>query len=166
MNLSLYALTEEFKTAMSRLEESGFDDQTVADTLEGLKYPLEVKAQNVAAYALNLEAEADAIAQVETRISERRKSIQAKAVKMREYLKANMDRVGITEIKANDGSFCAKIKKNPPSVVIESEIRLPKQFVKSEVITKPDKTAIKKALQAGENVPGARLEQGTRLDIA
>lgn len=50
------------------------------------------------------------------------------------------------------------------TVVVDNERELPQGFTKT--VTTPDKTAIKKSLEAGEDVPGAHLEtSGPSLSI-
>lgn len=50
------------------------------------------------------------------------------------------------------------IRKGVNSVIIEDATQLPQGFKRTEVV--PLKTEIKKALEAGEAIPGARLEHG------
>lgn len=59
--------------------------------------------------------------------------------------------------------FTARIQANNPSVVIVDAAELPPKFVVVE--TRPDKVAIAKALKAGEEVPGARLERTESVRI-
>lgn len=50
-------------------------------------------------------------------------------------------------------------------VQIDDEGALPPDFVTTTVTTKPDKTAIKKAIQAGQAVAGAVLVENQNLQI-
>ena len=56
-----------------------------------------------------------------------------------------------------------KVKKNPPSVVIDDLSKVPTKFQHQKIEVTLDKIAIKNAIKAGEEVPGAHLEQGTSL---
>jgi hypothetical protein len=56
-----------------------------------------------------------------------------------------------------------KLKKNPPSVVIDDLTQIPTQYQRQKIQVDIDKVAIKAAIKAGEEVPGAHLEQGTSL---
>jgi hypothetical protein len=56
-----------------------------------------------------------------------------------------------------------KVKKNPPSVVIDDLTQIPTQYQRQKIQVDIDKVAIKAAIKAGEEVPGAHLEQGTSL---
>lgn len=166
MNLKLYELAGDYQRALVELPESGLDEQTIADTLEGLQGALVIKGQNVAAYCLNLEAEAEAVETVAKRVSERAKAMRARAESLRGYLYANMKRTGITEIKANDGSFTAKLRTNPPAVEIAADVILPSEFIRLiPARTEPDKAKLKEALKEGRTIDGVRLVHGDRLEI-
>lgn len=166
MNLKLYELANDYQRALAELPDSGFDQQTIADTMEGLQGALVVKAQNCAAYCLNLEAEAEAVKAVAKRVSERAQVLENRAQSLRGYLYANMKRSGISEIKANDGSFTAKIRNNPPAVEIAPDVILPTEFTRLiPAKIEPDKTKLKDALKEGREIDGVKLVQGDRLEI-
>lgn len=57
------------------------------------------------------------------------------------------------------------LKNNPPSVKINDEELIPDKFKKEKVSITIDKTAIKKAIQDGEDVIGAELVVGKSLVI-
>lgn len=167
MNLKLYEISENYVKALTELSESGLDAATIADTLEGLEGELIAKGQNVCAYMLNCEAEANAIDEAAKKLAARAKTIRAQGDGLRDYLKFHMEKSGITEIKANDGTFKATIRKNPASVEITDADHIPDKYI--TVIPEsrsPDKAEIKKAIQAGEVIPGAMLiTDRTRLEI-
>jgi len=78
-----------------------------------------------------------------------------------------MERAGFEKIECP--LFKLSIRKNPPSVEILDQLSLPPEFMRTPEpkppVPAPDKAAIKAALQAGKDVPGARLAQGTRLEV-
>ena len=61
--------------------------------------------------------------------------------------------------KAKGEQFTFKRRKFPPRVVVADERLLPKEYIKEKITTSIDKIAIKKALQNGDEVAGASLEQ-------
>ena len=162
---SLYQLTNEFQLIQNKLLESDFDEQTIADTLEGASGDLAAKSLNVAMFIRNLEASAEAIKQAEKAMSDRRKSIENKAESIRKYLKDNMQRCGITKIESP--YFALTIKKNPSSVVIDDAGAIPSElYVYPDAPAPyPDKKAISDQIKAGNVVNGAHLEQAERLEI-
>ena len=76
-----------------------------------------------------------------------------------------MEVAGIQKIECPH--FQLAIKKNPPSVDVFEPSIVPAEFMRQPdpPPLQIDKTAIKDALKAGAEVPGAVLVQGTRLDI-
>jgi hypothetical protein len=163
--LSLYLMTEEYRQALAVLSDSELDEQTVADTLEGLQGELSQKAANVAAFVLNLEAEAEAARAAEERIRKRRQALEKRAAQMRDYLQGNMTRAGISEIAALDHSFRARLLAGHEAVEIDDEAALPADFRRVKVIEEPDKPLIARALKEGYAVPGARLVRRATLKI-
>lgn len=163
--MSLYAVAQEHRALVEILMASDHDAQTIVDTLEAESYPLETKAQNVAYAIRNLEALAGNIKQAEADMAARRKAIEKRAEHLREYTKTCLEVAGVTKIECPH--FALSIKKNPGSVDIFEPGLIPAQFMRQPEPppAAPDKAAIKAALQAGEDVPGALLAQGSRLEI-
>lgn len=166
MGMSLYHMTEQYRTAMAELTDADLPEEVVNDTLEALEGELIQKGQAVTALALNLSAEIDSIKAVEKRISEKRKALEKREANLREYLRSNMERAGITEIKAIDGSFTAKLQKGRPSVIIDDESLLPEDSEYVRWKREPNKSAIAAAIQSGHEVPGAHIEVKPTLKLS
>ena len=171
MSETLYALTTDLVDATHALEEMAeageIDAQALADTLEGVRLPVQVKALQVAAYNRHLEAQMAAVKSEEDRLAEYRHYLQRQADALRVYLYDQMVRAGITKIEAIPDAppFRLAIRKNPPKVVIDNEGALPWEFKREVVKTEVDKALIKDALKQGLSVPGAHLEQSERVEI-
>ena len=165
MSESLYRIADQYLADMRQLESMDIDDVTFTDTLDGLAGDLEVKATNVALFVRNLESFADQIKLAEQGMTARRKAIENKADRIRQYLLDNMQRTGITKI--DSPWFSLTVKKNPPSVVIDSLQDIPASMMVQPLPPppSPDKKAISAALKAGQEVAGAHLESGVRLEI-
>ena len=164
-DLALYQLAGQYKQAFLKLADSDLDDQTIDDTLEGLEGELQEKCTSVAAFVRNLESSADAIKEAEIQMAARRKAIEKRAERIRAYLKDNMERCGISKI--DSPWFKLAIQSNPPSVVIDDASTLPADYMRQPEVPPPapDKKLIAQAIKDGFNVPGAHLEQSTRLVI-
>jgi chromosome segregation ATPase len=162
---ALYEISRDYQQALAAFADPDSDlpPEAVADTLEGIEGQLQEKAVNIAKFMQNLDAAADAIKEAERRMAVRRKAIEHRAQWLKDYLKRNMEATGITRI--DSPWFNLSVQNNPVAVEILDEAALPEAY-KTEVVTiKIDKTAIKQALKAGDEVPGAMLTQGTRLAI-
>lgn len=151
---ALYEITGNIKELLN----SDFDEQTIADTMESLQGEFNDKAIAVIKFVENLNGDTSVIDAEIKRLQERKKVITNKQKRLREYLLHNMQANGITKIECP--LFTASLRKGIESVDISDESILPDEFVKAEVVTKPDKKAIKDALKAGASVPGAALKCG------
>lgn len=162
---ALYELAREYRDAAERLADLDLDEQTVADTLEGLAGDLEVKATNVAMFARNLEATAAQIKDAEAQMAARRKAVENRATSLRRYLLVSMQQAGIQKIECP--YFRLAVRDNPPAVDVFDAAQVPAEFMRQPETPPPapDKTAIKDELKAGRDVPGCRLTVGQRLDI-
>lgn len=166
MTMKLYQLADEYQQALEVLDDPELPEEVVRDTLEALQGGLVQKGQAVAAYALNLSAEIEALKAHEKRVAAKRKTLEAREAWFREYLKTNMERCGISEIKAIDGTFTAKLGKGRPSVVIDDEKLIPDDSEFVRWTRSVDKTAIAAAIKNGQEVPGAHVETRPSLRIA
>jgi len=162
---ALYELAAEYRADAEKLADMDLDEQTLADTLEGLGGELEVKAQNVIMFTRNLEATAAAIKEAEAQMAARRKALENRAAGLRRYVLENMQFAGIQKIECP--FFKLSIRDNPAAVEIYEPGLIPAQYMKQPEPPPPapDKTAIKAAITAGTEVPGAKLTKGTRLEI-
>lgn len=162
---ALYILADEYRAAADKLADMDLDAQTIADTLESLSGELEAKCVNVAMFARNLEANAAAIKEAEAAMAARRKAHEARAEGLRRYIQSCMEGCSITKIESPH--FALTVKANPASVEIFDAAQVPAEFMRQPEPPPPapDKAAIKAALKAGQDVPGAKLTQGHRLEV-
>ncbi len=166
---ALFVLTNQYLALAEKLADGDFDAQTVADTIEasGINDELAIKAQGIEFVARGAEAHHAAIDAEIARLQALKAHRQKVADGLRAYLLDNMQRAGIEKIECP--LFKLSIKKNPQSVEIIDPLSLPPEFWRTPEpkppVAAPDKTAIKTALQAGVDVPGARLAQGVRLEV-
>lgn len=161
---ALFILAQEHRALADKLHDLDLDDQTIADTLEGESGDLVEKGKNIAAIFRNLESDAKQIKEAEEQLCARRKAIERRAERLKEYLKTNMEKAGIHKIECP--WFVVSLKKNPSSVVIDDESSIPADYMREiPAALQPDKALIKQAITDGYDVPGCHLQAGTRLEI-
>lgn len=166
--MKLYELVGQYR-ALEALESS--DDlpaEVIRDTLEGLEGQLQDKATNVGLFIRNLMSTADAIDEAAETMRLRGERLRKRAQSLNEYLKFNLQASGISKVASP--YFTLRLKKNPPTVIIDSENLIPAKFMRTPAPPPPpkptpDKKAIGDAIKAGEEVPGAHTEQYERLEI-
>ncbi|HFB2901427.1 TPA: siphovirus Gp157 family protein [Neisseria gonorrhoeae] len=159
--LALYRCAADVQAALDYY----FDSETEReDTLEAVIGQFEVKAQSVIAYIKNQEITEKMLEGHIRRMTGKLKAVKAQNQSLKDYLARNMQAAGITEIKADDGTFKASFRKSE-AVVILDEAQIPAEFMRETVKTEPDKTAIKKAIESGRQVAGAKIEGRKNLQI-
>ena len=142
-----------------------FDSETEReDTLEAVIGQFEVKAQSVIAYIKNQEITEKMLDEHIKQMTGKLKAAKARNQSLKDYLARNMQSAGITEIKADDGTFKASFRKSK-AVEILDEAQIPAEFMRETVKIEPDKTAIKKAIESGREVAGAKIEERQNLQI-
>jgi hypothetical protein len=163
--MNLYDISKEYRDAAEKLADMDLDEQTIADTLESISGDLEVKAQNIVFFARNMEATAASIKEAEANMAARRKAMENRAEGLRRYLLGSLQYAGISKVECP--YFKIAVQDNPPAVDVFEPALLPSEYMRQPEPPPPapDKAAIKDALKAGKDVPGARLVQGKRLAI-
>ena len=163
--MSLFELTSEYRAASERLHNLDLPDDVIADTLEGMQGAIEVKAKNVAYVIRNCEALAAQIKEAEEKMALRRKALESRADRIRNYLLYNMQACSISKVELPE--FRLAIKENPAAVVIDAESQIPDEFLTrpEPPPPKPNKKEIAAAIKAGIEVPGAHMETTQRLEI-
>ena len=152
-NLSLYEITNAFPTLMESEEITEEDKNKIKAELTML---LQQKSQNIIGYIKNIELTINAMKEEEKRIAENRKSLESKLDKFKQYVKENMERLGITKMETELGTL--SIAKNPLSVEIENEDEIRAEFKQEIVTIKIDKTAIKNHFkETGEVAAGVQI---------
>lgn len=164
-NLSLYNITNRFVELMDKAENGELTEEEYNELGQELAIQLQEKGSNIIGYAKNIELTINAMKDEEVRISTNRKLLESKLEKFKQYVKDNMEKLGITKMDTELGTL--SVAKNPLSVEIESEEMIPNEFKLQVVSTKIDKTAIKNHFKAtGEIVAGTKIvDDKTNLRI-
>lgn len=166
--MTLYQLSGAYLQLAHTLADGDFDVQTILDTIEasGIVDAIEIKAQGLEYVARAATQYIPAIDAEIARLGALKSQRERIAQGLRDYLKLNMETAGIEKIECP--FFTISIAKNPPAVDIFDPLSLPAKFMvlPEPKPAAPDKTAIKAAIKAGEEVAGARLVQATRLKVA
>ena len=167
---ALYILKNSYVALAEKLSDGDFDAATIADTIEasGITDEIAEKAQGLEYVARGAESHNLAIDAEIARLQALKQHRMKVAAGLRGYLLDNMQRMGIERIDCP--MFSISIRKNPPAVEIFDQLSLPAQFMvvpePKPPVAAPDKKAIASAIKAGQDVPGAKLVQGVRLNVA
>ena len=158
---TLFSLKEEF-LALYELAVTEDDEQAFLDTLESLKDELEVKAGGYTHVIKQLEMEAGECDKVIAAFKHKKEIRENHIKRMKQALMEAMDVAGVDSISA--GEYTLKIAKNGGLQPLKIDGEVPDNFKK--VIYEDDKDLIRKALNDGEELSFAHLEErGRHLNI-
>lgn len=130
--------------------------------LEELAEERETKWECIGVYIKNLNAEADAI-KAEIENLKKRLDSKTKAVdRLKGYLSESLQNAEQMKFETARVSYYFRKSKE---TVITDETAIPQEFMKVKTESKPDKTAIKKAIEAGTEIPGAEIVAKMSLQI-
>lgn len=161
---TIYELTDDFLRLLEMAEDPETDPQAFADTLEGLEYEIEVKAENYAKVIKQLDSDAAGIDAEIKRLQAKKSAIANSQDRMKKTLEGAMIATGKVKFKTDLFSF--NIQKNPPSVELDEEHL---ELVPIEYLIpqdpKPDKKRMLAELKEGKELGFARLKQTESLRI-
>lgn len=159
--MTLYELTEEVYRLYEFAEDPEVDDEVFKDTLDALTGDIEVKSDGYGKVIRQLEADQKAIESEIDRLESRKTTIKNRIKTMKESLQAAFMALDIQKMKTD--LFTIYIQKNAPSVIIDDPESVPDEYYK--VKKELSKTTIKEAIEAGEDIPFAHLEQSESIRI-
>jgi hypothetical protein len=164
--MKLYELANDYMDLMQAIEDGEIPEDAIADTLEAVKGEIEVKADNIACMLKNLEADAKAIKAEEERLAERRKAKEKTHGRIKQYLSNMLQNMGIGEVETARNKIT--FRKSESVDVDDNFVCWAAEFRDDLLTFTPptaNKTAIKKALKDGAEIPGVQLITNQNIQI-
>lgn len=170
--LKFYQYGEEIEKIGKLLDEC-VDEETgeIADEVklikaerlaDELQKQLVVKAADVIKFYKNRELFIKAAKEEKARIAELLKSAESKQEKFDKYLLFCMKKMGVDTLETIQGTI--KIKKSKRTDILDETI-IPKDYIEIVQTNKISKDSIKKAIQAGKEVPGAAVNEYENINV-
>lgn len=157
----LYEIVGAFKELLEMASEENMDQKLISDTLEGVEFEFEEKADGYAKVVKMLEGDVEAIDKEIKRLTEKKNTIKNNISGIKKNLENAMITTGKTKFKTL--LFGYNIQKKPVSVSIDDENQIPKDFwIEQE--PKLDKKSLAAYLKENE-VSWAHLTQTESLRI-
>ena len=145
---SLYDIRCKFVDLMNNDE---LTEEQVNELGKELAIELQNKSTNIIAYIVNTESMFERMKAEEKRIADMRKYGETKLAKFKEYVKENMEALQISKLQTELGTL--SVAKNPISVEVVSEDKVPVDFKQEVVSIKIDKKAIAQHFKDTGEVP-------------
>jgi phosphoribosylaminoimidazole carboxylase (NCAIR synthetase) len=163
--MTLYDLTDELLNLLELAEDPDADPDALQGSFESVNGLFEEKADGYAKVIRQLNAEADMVDAEIERLKAKRNSLKNNADRIKKSLQAAM--IATDKRKFKTPFFTFSIKKNAGSVVMDTTdlSKIPNKYLTYSSPT-VNKTPIKQAINAGENLDGvAHLESTESLTI-
>lgn len=157
---TLYELTGQYMDLMEMAEEA--DPDVLRDTLEGIEGEIEDKADNYAKVIRTLEGQVDTIDAEISRLQSKKKAVKNSIDSIKSNLERSMIQTGKKKFKTDLFSF--GIQKNPPTVSVKDESKIPGYFWKQKA-PELDRAALKNYLKENGATEYAELVQSESLRI-
>lgn len=159
---ALYHLTAQEEALKAKGEEENLDPQVLADTIESIQGPIKEQLFSLIRVAQEEDVTITAIkAKIKT-MQARIKSHENLSMRLKSTVNATMQSHGWKSLENTE--MLIRVRKNPASVEITDEKKLPADGFDEHIEYRPNKTRIKKMLLSGP-VSGAILKQTTRLEV-
>jgi len=152
--MKLHNISSTIRAIMDEVTEDGELSERAIDQLAMLDAQFASKIESVAAVVTEYNATSDAIANEIKRLQSRKRVADNNVERLKDYARSAMMEAG--ESKIEGVKFTVTLGKPPVSCAVTGDV--PEQY--QRVTVAPDKTAITKALKAGEEVQGAALVEG------
>lgn len=163
--MRLYEINAELESLLEQVDPETGELTCDLDALEALTIAREEKLEGLALAVKNYESDAAAIREEEKSLAERRKALENKAARAKDFLQTELNGETMTtpRVAVNYRSskavelgneFYTWIYENPDA---EDYIRRKEP--------EPDKTKISKALKSGVTIPGATLIERVNMTI-
>lgn len=165
--MTLYEINRNIEDLLNRMfeevdEETGEVNPEIVTELAELNEARDVKLDNIGAFIKNLDAEIKAIKDEMDALKARMDQKKKKVEKLKEYVAEDLLAHG--EMKKESPRAAWSFRKSK-AVEITDETLLPSDFIVRTVETKPDKKAIKEAIEADSEVPGAVLVERQNIQL-
>ena len=160
--MNLYEISKEIEQAFDNAidEETGeIISEAAIAYIDQLQMERDKKIENIGCWIKNLTADAYALKMEESALKDRRISAEKKAESLKRYLSSVLmgEKFQTTKVKIS--------WRRSEQVEVENTLELPEEYQKTKIDIQPDKTKIKKAIKAGEEVEGATLIEKQNIQI-
>lgn len=152
----LYEIKNEFNELLLMADEQGLSLDDIKDTMDGIEFEFEEKADSTAKMIKTLIADADSVKSEKDRLAKRETALRNSADNLKKYLETMMLEVKKKKFKTTLFSF--NIQKNPKTVKVEVEELLPKKHL----IKQPDKVNRKQLL---DDLKAGVLEENENMRL-
>lgn len=163
--MTLYDINQQMEEAINRMfaeanENDGEVSQETTDLIAELQITKDEKIEAIGCKLKNFDAEIEALKNEEESLKERRKSKESKREGLASYVAKMLGGENWDKSSKVEFSF-----RKSEQTIIDDETLIPDEYFKIKTDVKPDLTAIKKAIKAGELTEGAHIANRINMTV-
>lgn len=165
--MNLYNLTAECANLYDAIiasadEETGEADLSLVTALCERQDEWEKKAVSVACVYRALDSDSARIGREIERLTAIKKRLERERDRVKEGLANACNALGVEKVQ---GMYANISFRASEQTVIDNEGEIPDEYMTVKTTYTPNKTAIKEAIKAGKDVPGAHVEKRKNIQI-
>lgn len=165
--MNLYELTEDCKNLYDAIlasadDDTGEVDLSLVNALSVRQEEWNDKAIAVACVYRALDEDSARVGREIERLTAIKKRLERERDRIKDGLDAACKTLGVESVK---GMYANISYRASEQTVIDNELALPEAFINVKEVRTPNKTAIKEAIKAGKDVPGAHVERKKNIQI-
>ena len=158
---SIIKISQRYNAVMALADDASIPQDEVNNALLTLDDELQEKGENCIKYLDSVQDKIDAAKANKKKLEAYIKTLENRKTRVEKACIYALDTLQVKSIMTGWGEM--KVKKNPPSVVIDDLSKVPTKFQHQKIEVTLDKVAIKNAIKAGEEVAGCHIEQSEKL---
>ena len=153
----LYDISKRYQNLWDICLDETVDLDTLEQALQTVEGELDDKVANGIGLIQGLKYHADAMGEEAKRLAARKKAIENKIDCLKNYYRDHLQAMGKTKVLTNRGTMSVVKAGGKRPLKIGDESLIPAEF--KFVIAQVDKDALRQALEGGEKIQGAHLEE-------
>lgn len=160
---TLYEINRELFDIMDDLSADGLtpeQETQLRQRFDSAMASRDEKLASWAGYIKSVESDTDAVDAEIKRLKEKRESYAKRVENSKKYLGYMLNGE-----KWSNGVHNLGWRKSVAAIWADTTIPIPDEFARTKTLVEPDKDGIKKALQAGQRVPGWAIEERRNLQV-
>ncbi len=162
---NLYELTDQFKEAeyLYNTAESHEEMLEAEKYLINAEVDLTDKAENIAKWIKNLEAERDVFKKESDRLAAKAKTVDNKVTSLKRYLQDNLEVAGVDKVKGE--LFTVSLQNNALSLDVSNAEHIPMEFKRTPEPVVNKRELLKYIKETGEIFDGVEVRQTRSVRI-
>lgn len=159
---TLYQISADFERVLDLCYDDNITDESIQAELAKIDAELTEKVANGIAVIQQLSATADALDNEIKRLTQNKKTLLKRLDFIKNYYLDNLARIGKYKVQTERGVMSIANAGGLKPLKIDDEDLIPLEFKRQVIQSLIDKDAIRLALERGDQISGARLENRSR----